>query len=517
METGVFKDKSKLSRFELIFLIAAATVTITFVSTCSPLYPFNPWDDTNCFFTVGRGIIHGLVPYRDLYEQKGPLLYFLYALAALVSEKSFIGAWIIECIAASVYAVYSWKIVRLFVETTKYSISLMPLFLGVTYTVEMFNFGGNAEELCFPFLTIALYIGFRAIIINGLLPSNTEAVLCGVITASLFWIKYTFVGFMLGFVLCILFLAIKHKQMKVLWSLVWRFTIGFLIISVPILIYFLATNSLSYLWEGYFYNNIFLYHNDTVTEGLIGIPVVKNIYLPIVTTLITLFNNYSFAALFILSFFSIFFLGKKQRLKTCILLIVTLALAEGFIFSRTSYIYYYGYILSYFFGMSLIPVIKLMNKLDNVSADHPERLKGLLAGLFAVAYVISIVLCKNLYLIFKPKSYLTQFRIAETINQTSDAKVLTYDVMDCGFYTSAGILPCNRFFCFLNIEDSYTDILDEQNRLIQEGYFDYIITSYFYESNWDNYELVQEEIGEYVTYDKTPILEGNKLYKRIST
>ena len=56
-------------------------------SKSSPLYPMNDWVDVNCFFTVGRGITHGMVPYLDLYEQKGPLIYFLYALAALISES----------------------------------------------------------------------------------------------------------------------------------------------------------------------------------------------------------------------------------------------------------------------------------------------------------------------------------------------------------------------------------------------------------------------------------------------
>ena len=150
-------DKSKLSRTELGFLILTATVTITIVSTCSPLYPFNPWDDANCFFTVGRGIIHGLVPYRDLYEQKGPVLYFIYALAALISEKSFIGAWLVECFMASVFAVFSWKTAKLFTEPSKFAMALVPLFLGLTYTTRLFNFGGNAEEICFPRLTVALY------------------------------------------------------------------------------------------------------------------------------------------------------------------------------------------------------------------------------------------------------------------------------------------------------------------------------------------------------------------------
>ena len=89
MRSRELDAKGKLTKPELAILIISATVTITVVSACSPLFPFNPWDDANCFFTLGRGIIHGLVPYRDLYEQKGPLLYFIYALAALISEKSF--------------------------------------------------------------------------------------------------------------------------------------------------------------------------------------------------------------------------------------------------------------------------------------------------------------------------------------------------------------------------------------------------------------------------------------------
>ena len=107
MQTKGLTDKSKLTRFELIFLILAASLTITFVSTSSPLYPFNPWDDVNVFFTLGRGIKHGLVPYKDIFDHKGPLLYFIYFLAVLISEKSFVGVWLIECIAASVYAVFS--------------------------------------------------------------------------------------------------------------------------------------------------------------------------------------------------------------------------------------------------------------------------------------------------------------------------------------------------------------------------------------------------------------------------
>ena len=219
MNPQTLNNTGKLTKKELSVLIISAVITITLVSACSPLYPFNPWDDANCFFTLGRGIIHGFVPYRDLYEQKGPLLYFIYALAALISEKNFVGAWIFECIAASVYAIYSWKIVKLFVRPSKASLVLIPVMIGCVYTLKMFNFGGNAEELSFPLLTIALFIMLRSIVVNDSMPTGKEALLCGVITAALFWIKYTFLGFFVGFILILLVYAFIKKDFKKLLNL----------------------------------------------------------------------------------------------------------------------------------------------------------------------------------------------------------------------------------------------------------------------------------------------------------
>ena len=378
MKTQDLKDKSGLTNIELAVLIIAASITITIVSTCSPLYPFNPWDDTNCFFTLGRGIIHGLVPYRDLYEQKGPLLYFIFALTALVTEKSFIGAWIIECIAASVYAVFSWKIVKLFSEPPKYAIALMPLLLGVTYTIGMFNFGGNAEELCFPLMTVSFYFGLKAIAKGDGLPSKTEAFICGLLTGVMFWIKYTFIGFTAGFCIYILIIAIKNKDFKKLWSLVWRFLCGFVLVAVPILIYFAANGALNALWEAYFYNNIFLYHVDFGNDGPASIPVVRNFYNPI-SILIFLSSQFpSYGIMLLLTLMSLIFIPKQYRKKSILLFALTFAIAAGTALSRPTFIYYYGYHLAYSFCLIPLIFIKGLNLLDKKTKTIRELKSDLL-------------------------------------------------------------------------------------------------------------------------------------------
>ena len=514
MQTHGLNVKDKLTKTELAIPVISAIVTITVVSTCSPLYPFNPWDDANCFFTLGRGIIHGLVPYRDLYEQKGPLLYFIYALAALITEKSFIGAWIVECIMASLFAVFSWKIVKLFTEPPKFAAALVPLFIGLTYSTRLFNFGGNAEELCFPLLTIALYFGLKSIVKGDGLPSKKEALFCGLITSALFWIKYTFIGFMAGFCLYILILSIKRKDFKKLWALVWRFIAGFVILSVPVLLYFAANGALDSLWEAYFYNNIFLYHSGEAKTLLSSIPVIRNIYIPLYAVCKMSVKYPKFGALLLLTFASLFFIEKKYRKKTVFLFLITFFLSIGLTFTKNSFIYYYVYILAGYFSLALIPLCKGLAFLKKSFRQNPGFMQGLIAGVLVIFYGVTLLLNKNTYLIFEKKEFLAQFRYADTINQTPDARILTYDVMDSGFYTAAGLLPQNRFFCYLNIESSYPAILEEQNRLIEAGFFDYIVTSYSCTCDWDNYVLVREEADTYVDYTGEKALDGYRLYKR---
>ena len=515
MGTTSLKDNSKLSKYELIFLLISATVTITFVSTCSPLYPFNPWDDANCFFTLGRGILHGLVPYRDLYEQKGPLLYFIYALVALLSEKSFIGAWIIELITASLFAVYSWKIIKLFTEPSKYMLALIPLFLGITYSNGMFNFGGNAEEFCFPLLSIALYFGLRAIIYGDRFPKNTETYICGLITGILFWIKFTFIGFMAGFCLYLIVVAIRKKDIKKLFALIWRFLAAFIVVSIPILIYFGVTGSLKDLWESYFYNKLF-YLNTSEAHGIMTIPVIKNIIIIVVSIFDVSVKYPHFLVQLLLTLISLFFIDKKYRKKILTFFSVTFFFAVFFAFISSAVIYYYGYILSYCYCLGLIPFIWLLDKLINRFKERKELIKSFSIIIFSAAYLATILLCKNMYLFLKPKQFLSQYRIAETIKQTPDAKVITYDFMDSGFFTAAEILPSNKYYCYNNIADSFPAIREEQNRLIEEGYYDYVITTYFCDFESDNYELIQEESSLFVDYTSEPILDYYKLYKRVS-
>ena len=105
------KIESK-STYLILFLTAVGAMLLCTKS--SPLYPINDWLDANAFFTVGKGMFNGMVPYRDLYDHKGPILYVLHGIAWMISNKDFFGVWILEIIACYFLLLYSYKTICLF-------------------------------------------------------------------------------------------------------------------------------------------------------------------------------------------------------------------------------------------------------------------------------------------------------------------------------------------------------------------------------------------------------------------
>ena len=78
-----------------------AVIIMTICSRSSFLYVFNLCDDANSYFTMGKSMFRGFVPYRDLFDQKGILLYFIYGLSSLMSATTFRGVFVMEIIAAT--------------------------------------------------------------------------------------------------------------------------------------------------------------------------------------------------------------------------------------------------------------------------------------------------------------------------------------------------------------------------------------------------------------------------------
>ena len=176
----------------LAFSFLMATLFLLVCSKSSPLYPMNDWVDVNCFFTVGKSILHGIVPYAELYEQKGPVLYFMYAIAALISDQSFFGVFLLEVVTFGLFLYFSGKIAEIYLGKTSLIYFILAFLAMLIPISKAFAHGGGCEELCLFMLTYSLYsvllalhekrtLTFKEAFINGISPQRC----C--ISSSPFW------------------------------------------------------------------------------------------------------------------------------------------------------------------------------------------------------------------------------------------------------------------------------------------------------------------------------------------
>ena len=505
-------SNNKIDKKETVVILSSAFTVITLMSTSSPLYPFNYWDDANLFLTIGRCIVAGIIPYRDVYEQKGPALYFVHSLCSLIPGRLFFGVYLLEILNCFVFLYFSWKIVKLFVNvsTKKNTVIVTAPFAAIIYSCNMFHLGDSSEELAFPFLTIIFYLVLKAIIKENEIPSTKYILIMGIISGYLFWIKYTFCAFILGTVLFFVAYTIKLRKIKELIKSMIVFLLGVSIVTLPIVLYFLVTDSIKDLYTAYFYNNIFLYGSSTDSKiPLIQALANKAYRIPALFGY-SFANNIGIACLLIISILCFTLFIKRIR----IFLIITLTIDMIIVFGNDIVIFYYGYILMVFTPLALILISIIYEELNDKANTILHRTNP-----FFIVSVIVLSFCilltgKNLYLIFRPYEEMPQYVFSQLINQTDNPRILTYDVMDMGFYNASNNLPSNKYFCFLNIEENLPEILDSQDRLIDEGYFDYIIT-YSNEYQWDNYNIISEAEYTFPYQTGEVILERYYLYENV--
>ena len=106
--------KNKCIVFFMLFVVSLIILLVC--SKNSPLYSFNDWVDAHAFFTMGKGIFNGKIPYKDLFEQKGPLLYLIYGIGYLISHDTFIGIFILECVSYTIFSYFLYLISKNYLE-----------------------------------------------------------------------------------------------------------------------------------------------------------------------------------------------------------------------------------------------------------------------------------------------------------------------------------------------------------------------------------------------------------------
>lgn len=470
-------------------------ISLLFLLICTKssfLYQMNDWYDVNAFFTMGKAMMQGRVPFLDLFEQKGPLLYFIYGIASLISSKTFIGVFVLEVLFGTFTLYYISKIMDIYISE-KWSYIFLPILSALIFSSRSFTHGGSCEEFLFPFLAMSIYYFVLYLKTNQL--TKKQVWIVGITAGILFWVKYTLLGFHIIFCMVFFFKKIFQKEYKDLFIKIGMFLLGFLVITLPIILYFALHHGLDALIQVYF-----LFNAKNYSTNISLFEKLQNCFITIYHVLLKyyLYIFLIFLPMIISIKTKMFF---EKRIDNVFLLISCFSLLF-FIFIGGTNFRYYSLPIQLFMVFGLIFLVLLFQK-KSFSCSKIS---------IVLTILISLVFCfyfspNTKYLRYKKEDY-AQFVFAKKIEK--NASILNYNFLDGGFYFTTNTIPNVYYFERNNVKyEVYPNIMDSQRKYIQNKEVDYVITKNNVKKKdlkqiEENYEKIdshtQEYEGKMVTY-----------------
>ncbi len=469
------------------YLGASGFLLLFFASRSSFLYPCNDWNDANSYFSVGKALFNGKMPYRDVFDQKGMYLYFLYGLAYLVSHTTFAGVFVLEGILAAFDLFGICRILMLYVKRET-ALVLSSLVLAVIVSSRSFYWGGSAEEICFPFLVWGLYLSLDYF--KNRYPGQAmgafRVFLGGLLAGMVANIKFTVLGFFFAWMMCVFFSFLVRKDLAGGIKACFVFLAGMALPFLPWVIYFAVNHGLYEWYWGYVYINVFVYSN--LNEE--GPGLMERIY-TLSKLLYWLIRDNIIYFIFIIPGMIWVIMGKNKRLLERFLpLALSFFLFLG-IYIGGSELPYYALPLAVFtvFGFALA------GRIWEWAVKSKSGFRGMLpvAAFCSAALGILIIWTNSMNIPYrlekKEDMFLYQFK--EIVEETPDPTLLNISCLDAGLYTVCDIVPTCRWF---QTQTLATDIVEkEQERYIREGQTDYVLARDFYpEVIWERYELAAQ-------------------------
>ena len=466
--------KKKINYKLLLFCFGISAVILFFTSKSSPFYPTNDWVDANAFMTVGKSMMRGIVPYRDIFEQKGPILYLIFGIASLISDTSFVGVFILEVLFMTGTLYFSYLTMEMFLSKKK-SLLLLPIFLLLITTQSSFTHGSACEEFMFLPQIITIYYFIRHFKKKEM--NYKDYFIVGLLAGIVLLIKYTSLGTWFAFQLLMIISDFKKRQLghAIKSSLVYL--VGMMLPFIGFLIYFFINKGISDFINVYFIVNMTAYSEK--------ISIISRLLKLFITFWGVLFNNGPIITLLTILYpVLIWKLTLKKEVKWYLIVIYIFTILGTF-YGLKNYVYYVLPV-TFFMILSLISIASLI-KQDIVNKKHYNYL---LVSVTVLIVILSYILSNNRYFHNVKKEDLFQYQFAEIIKNDDNPTMVNMGFLDVGVYLLADVYPSTYYFELQNFDyDNYPNNVDAFGEYIKAKKTKYIV----YIKNNKNMAFVEEE------------------------
>jgi len=237
-------DYSKLALFSLVF-------NLFFSTSFSPLTE-DLGADSLLFFTFGNWMAKdGLIPYKDMFDHKGPMLWFMEGASQLLFKGPF-GVFVMLFIITLFCLILVYKTSRLLLDE-KYGLTVSIIYL------IFFNFtflrGNLTEELSLPFVMLTVYLFVREYKSDF---SNVKwyvGFAYGICFCSVMLIRVNNMGTLCVTLLALGLVLLIRKKIARLFLTVLTFLSGVAAVAFPVALYYIINGAFSEMIFGTFIFN----------------------------------------------------------------------------------------------------------------------------------------------------------------------------------------------------------------------------------------------------------------------
>ena len=429
--------------------LGVSFVFMFFFGLNSPLHTFNPHCDYQWYMTMGHGMVSGKVIYRDLFDHKGPITYAIFAFACLFPNPQY-AIWCIEILCVSLFLFFCYRIARKFLSPWL-SLLVVPLMMMVLSTNYARGIEGSCvEEYCLPIFAYG-FLCFLDFLMDRKVVTWRRSFTLGICMGILFWVKYTLLEFFVVPMIIWLIISItEHKFTKLMRNALIMFG-GFVLVTIPIIIWFASLGALHNLFEVYFFDNISKYDGSHYQNG------AEEVFNPLINFVYSFFigSYYIIALIWGLICFAVSNWKKKSGWQLLIAGLCTWIMVGFF----CGFAYYYLPLFVYAV-LGVIYTVKIVaHILQSVEITIQRRAYRITMFGFAIvlSFFVALPFVTNIKEINRPRENYAPLVVADMIaeyNQTATrpATLFCYSMADVGFYNAAGVVPNVRYFA----ESSFT-------------------------------------------------------------
>jgi hypothetical protein len=232
-------------------------ILISLVGTLIALFPSNPSNmtlpsrDSGVFLYVGWRFLNGDMPYRDVWDHKPPLIYFVDALGITLTPASLWGVWILQFIFICFTIFFIYKLLDQEFGIYAALAGTITLTSGLLTILEK---GNVTEEYALVFQALAFLLFVNAW--KKDFPIR-DSFWIGLIGGLAFNFKQTTIGIWITYGLFLL--AIRLWQRRVPFKDLLALLGGWLVPSILLMIYLASQNAFTDFWDqAFLYNFVYI-------------------------------------------------------------------------------------------------------------------------------------------------------------------------------------------------------------------------------------------------------------------